>query len=279
MATKSVHVGLEHSTIDLAGPFLTASDAFEAEAVVNDAIAEGYNIITHECPPEDLASFPLRRRPPETDGVIRVVEIDGVDFTPCCGTHVRNTADLRLILFLGTERYKGMTRLFFVGGGRAVAAARASFRASREAGSILGVAYGDVGAEAGRVCARLKATQASMRSLVRARASTEAAAAISAAPSAGPIVLCFQDRDADAVIEACKAMAERGRMAIAASVPDLTVCVASHDADARLNERLLPILTQLGGKGGGSESFFRAFFAKKPDFDEFLSIARKKLQN
>jgi misacylated tRNA(Ala) deacylase len=79
-------------------------------------------------------------RLPEGLSVARVIQIEGVDVNPCCGTHVRNLAELQLIKFtgacvrpgrsrvivlsrqLGLEKKKGGVRVTFLAGGRALAA-------------------------------------------------------------------------------------------------------------------------------------------------------------
>ena len=120
-ATVSVHLSRERCFIDFDIPAIPDEDVAEAEDLVERIIADDYPIRIHSCPPEDLASFPLRKRPPQGEEVVRVVEIDGIDFTPCCGTHLGSTGELRLVRILGTEKYKGMTRLAFVAGSRAAA--------------------------------------------------------------------------------------------------------------------------------------------------------------
>jgi alanyl-tRNA synthetase len=304
-ATASFHLGVEDSTIDLAPPFIDIESAREAEKAVNAAIAADYRIHTHLCPPEDIASFPLRRRPPESEEILRVVEIDGLDYTPCCGTHASSTGRLRLLLVLGSEKYKGLTRIRFVAGGRAVAAAASCLALSQAVSRALGVGAADLEAEALRLVERAKGLQTELRSLVRTRARDEAEALIaggggeslSSLPYSvalgggpGPFVLCFADRDAEAALEACKALAERGRLAMAASLPDLVVCAVaparpsaaapgSAAASAALGSRLAPLAAAAGGKGGGGPAFFRASFPDGASLRSFLASASEILQN
>ena len=59
-----------------------------------------------------------RGLPPGHHGEVRLVEIAGVDLNTCGGTHLRSTAELEAIKFLGSEAIRGGTRLFYVAGGR-----------------------------------------------------------------------------------------------------------------------------------------------------------------
>lgn len=278
-ATKSVHVGAGLSTIDLDGPFLEGEGLLEAEAEVNKAIVEDYPVITHLCPPEDIATFPLRRLPPQGEEVIRVVEIDGLDFTPCCGTHLSSTGALRLVLLLGAEKYKGMTRLSFVAGERAVRYAARAKQDLREAARILGVGTDSLVAEARSALERLKSTEWDLKSTVRALAAAEAEAALTEAQPSGPVVLSYQDRKAELILDSAKALAGRGRVGLVASFSDLTACALAPDSSSHLGARLRPVSDSLGGKGGGSDAFFRATFPSADALNAFILAARAELSN
>ena len=89
--TVSMHLGDEICTIDVdqavtSGPLPAelSEDVLNAvEEAVADAIEENHPFVIHLCPPENVGSFPLRKVPPQGEEVIRVVEIEGNDFSPC----------------------------------------------------------------------------------------------------------------------------------------------------------------------------------------------------
>jgi alanyl-tRNA synthetase len=118
--TLSMHLGEDCCTIDVDSGTLTAEDLAAAEDAAFAVIEEDYPVIVHLCPPENIADFPLRKRPPEDESVIRVIEIDGYDFSPCCGTHLPSTGPIGIIKTIGLEKYKGMTRVSFLAGRRAL---------------------------------------------------------------------------------------------------------------------------------------------------------------
>lgn len=293
--TRSFHLGPERSTIDIDCKELPESDRAEAEKVINEAIAADYRIITHVCPPEDLNSFSLRRVPPKGEAVYHVVEIDGLDFTPCCGTHVRSTAELRLLLILGAERYKGMTRVHFVAGDRAVRLARESVLAARAAAKVLGCEPGEAGAEALRQAERLKAALSGRKAFLRAwaREKAEALPPSSQLPEwPGPggrgtvparmgqlLIVVLIDSDAEAALELAKSLAGQGRAALVASRADLSVTAVAPGPGAGLAELLGPPCAAAGGSGGGGPAFFRATFPSAASLDVFLANSGKKLQN
>ena len=65
-------------------------------------------IIWHEYTRDQLENSPAGMRvsakslPPEVK-TVRLVEIQGVDLNPCCGTHVPTTAALQMVKFLKAE--------------------------------------------------------------------------------------------------------------------------------------------------------------------------------
>ena len=60
------------------------------------------------------------RKEPAVDQNIRVIKIGNIDFSPCGGTHLKNTAELGMIKIIDVENYKGGLRLEFVCGKRAL---------------------------------------------------------------------------------------------------------------------------------------------------------------
>jgi alanyl-tRNA synthetase len=116
--TVSMHLGNEVCTIDVDTPELLEDTLVAVEEAVADTIEADSPVIIHLCPPERVSDFPLRKTPPQGEDVIRVVEIQGNDFSPCCGTHLKSTGRIGMLRILRAEKYKGMTRLYFIAGRR-----------------------------------------------------------------------------------------------------------------------------------------------------------------
>jgi alanyl-tRNA synthetase len=68
---------------------------------------------------EEAARLPLRKES-AVQGIIRVIEIDGFDWSPCGGTHAGRAGQVGLIAVKSFERAKRMTRVEFVCGRRAL---------------------------------------------------------------------------------------------------------------------------------------------------------------
>jgi alanyl-tRNA synthetase len=65
------------------------------------------------------------RKESTREGTLRIVSIEGVDRSACGGTHVRLSSEIGLVLTGKTEKIRGITRIEFVCGLRALHRARA----------------------------------------------------------------------------------------------------------------------------------------------------------
>jgi alanyl-tRNA synthetase len=122
--TVSSRLGSEASTIDVGVATLDEARLADAEARVNAIVLEDRPVIVHFPTADALAAMPLRR-PPKVTTDVRVVEVEGLDFSPCGGTHCARTGQVGPVRVTGTERYKGGLRVSFLAGQRALADARA----------------------------------------------------------------------------------------------------------------------------------------------------------
>lgn len=118
--TLSFHMGQESSTIDIAADSLTPEEVERVELLANQVVRANRPILTHLVEASEIGRFPLRK-PPAVDSGIRIVEIQGFDWSACGGTHVAATGQLGLIKVKSWERYKKGTRVEWLAGGRAMA--------------------------------------------------------------------------------------------------------------------------------------------------------------
>jgi alanyl-tRNA synthetase len=275
--TKSFHLGEDYCSVDIDLPSMAKEDADAVELAVIEAIREAYPVITHLCPPEDPSSFPLRRKPPEGESQLRILEIDGLDYTPCAGTHVRNTSELGLFRLLRWEKYKGMTRVYFLAGLRAYADYRSAAAELRQAAAAAGTH------ERGVAAALAEALEANKELGFRLKESLDAEAAASArlmslGQPEGPLSLILADADFQAAMRLAKALASEGRLALIASGPDQKLALGSPSAGPDLAAALRDTLKESGAKGGGGAAFFQAAFGDRPALERFMEEALCRLR-
>lgn len=118
--TVSFHLGTDYCTIDVETLDLAPIKLASIEIEVNRKIYENRMINSYFVTPEELAQLPLVKQPKVTKN-IRIVEIKGVEYNACGGTHVSSTGEIGMIKLLRTEKQKGNTRISFLCGFRALA--------------------------------------------------------------------------------------------------------------------------------------------------------------
>lgn len=126
--TVSSRLGATSCTIDVAKASLTDAELAKAEDLVNALGASDVPVHVLYPSPEELATLPLRKAPKVAEGV-RILDIEGFDMTPCGGTHCTRTGQFGQVRIVATEKYKGMLRLTFHAGRRALLDARARHEA------------------------------------------------------------------------------------------------------------------------------------------------------
>ncbi len=176
--TVSFHLSSESSTIDLAladgAERLTEAELNRVEDAVNRVVYEGRPLLSHWVE-RGLAEAMLARgdlrKIPDREGPLRVVQMQGIEFNACGGTHVQNTGAIGAVLVRKMEKVRQGWRVEFVCGLRAVRAARRDFSTLREVAQTLSVGAPDVPgrvdallAQAKRSAKELKLAQAAARS-------------------------------------------------------------------------------------------------------------------
>ena len=172
--TVSFHLGASSSTIDLALPAgmerLSAEDLARVEDAANEVVQEGRPLHTHWVQPE-MAQLMLARgdlrKLPERAGPMRIVQMQGIEFNACGGTHVGNTGAIGAILLRRVEKVKQGWRVEFCCGQRAVRVAREDFRLMSEVAKTLGTGAVDV---PGRVESLIEKSRVAAKEIKRLQA-------------------------------------------------------------------------------------------------------------
>ena len=126
--TVGFHMGEAVSTIDLDGEMPPAESLRDIEIELNKLVMKNIsissNIVSAEefkrlCFDKNSKCLAHSKLPGNTED-IRLVEIQGMDLNPCCGTHVSNTGEIGIIKIVGAKRVKKNTRIEFLCGLRGV---------------------------------------------------------------------------------------------------------------------------------------------------------------
>jgi alanyl-tRNA synthetase len=134
--TVSFHLGAGSSTVDVEAASLTPQQLERVEQRCADIVAEARPVrITFE---DASATLELRKASNRT-GTLRIVSIDNLDRSACGGTHLRTAAEIGPVFLGKLEKIRGITRLEFVCGVRALRRARADYRLLAAIGRALSV--------------------------------------------------------------------------------------------------------------------------------------------
>ena len=163
--TVSFHLGAAAATIDLAVERVSEEELRLVEAAANRLIYEDRVVRSMWASREEAEGMLERgelRKLPERSGAMRIVEMEGVEFNACGGTHVGSTGAIGGLLVRRVEKVRQGWRVEFCCGVRAVRAAGRDYARLRELGGMLSVGAADL---AGRVAGLIEDKKAAAKEL------------------------------------------------------------------------------------------------------------------
>ena len=198
--TKSFRV-LESSCeidIDLANP---GDEIIErALELANNVVWEDRAITIHRVSAAEAAVMPLRKET-SREGELRLIEIEGFDLTPCGGTHAYRTGEVGMIGMRSWARAKGLMRVEFVAGMRALADYRRANRSAREVAALFSCGRDDVAQHATQLVEENKELRRQLRALAEVAADIEAerlsVSALVLSDGTRVVAHVFEDRDTE----------------------------------------------------------------------------------
>ena len=119
VATVSVHQGSQFLSIEIADNSFSQENCYKVEDIANDKIIESLDVSYLEMSKEEAQKLDLRRSI-KVDGLIRIVKIDDADLIACGGLHLKNTSEIKRVMFCGVEKIRKHFRLLFKVGDMAV---------------------------------------------------------------------------------------------------------------------------------------------------------------
>ena len=262
MRTVSFHLGAETSSIDLALPegmqAISTEQMGAVETEVNRLVFEERVLTgrwhTREEAEAMLAAGHLRKLP-ERSGPMRVIEMAGVEFNACGGTHAASTGAIGSLLLRRFEKVKAGWRVEFVCGLRAVRTARRDFAVLSGVAATLTVAATDA---PGRVAALQEANRTAAkreRGLLEELAEVQANALLAKAPAGALVQAIFAEKPVEFAKRIALLVAQAGRPALigmteaAAGAVALALPTGWHRHAGNL---LRDVFAHHGARGGGS---------------------------
>ncbi len=257
-----------------------SSDKIErAVELANNVIWEDRAITIRHVTPEEAADLSLRKEP-SREGDLRLIEIEGFDLTPCGGTHAYRTGEVGMIAVRSWERAKGLTRIEFVAGTRALADYRKANRSAREVAALFSAARDDGPQLASQMLEENKDLHRRIRVLEEIAAEVEAAKLLANA-ARGVVTQVFEGRDAESLKKLAQALiANPGTIALLGSRDKDTarlVFARSSDAPGDMNLLMREACTMLDGRGGGKPDLAQGGGKRVAQLEAIIGLIRSKL--
>ncbi len=251
--TKSFRV-LEDSCqidVDLNNP--TTEIIERGVELANNVIWEDRTITIRSVSSDEVGSLPLRKEPAR-EGDLRLIEIEGFDLTPCGGTHAYRTGEVGMIAVRSWDRAKGLTRIEFVAGTRALADYRKANKSARDVAALFSTGRDDAPLLATQMVAEHKELNRRIRMLEEVAADVEAQKLLQSAQN-GVVVQIFDGRDAESLKKLAHALVANPQTVALLGARDgdtaRLVFARSADADGDMSLLMREACAALDGRGGG----------------------------
>jgi alanyl-tRNA synthetase len=270
--TLSFHLGAETATVEIGLARITEEEVDRVESRANAIVFEDRDIRIYFVPQPEIGRIPLRK-PPQKEGLIRVVEVSDFDYSACGGTHCRRTGEVGSIKITKWERIRNNIRFDFVCGTRALRDFGLKTSVARKMSALLSVQEREVPEAAARILADLKALRKKEKRYQEKIALYEAQEIIARAP--GPVIKAiWTDKTPEEARFLALNIIKRGRFVVLygvrAEARDHLILACSESLGLDIRE-LIPLLSPLlKGKGGGSSSLVEIVTEEKGRLDEAL---------
>jgi alanyl-tRNA synthetase len=269
--------------VELADP--TNERIERAVELANNVIWEDRPISILHITPEQAAELPLRKDPAR-QGELRLIEIEGFDLTPCGGTHAYRTGEVGMIAVRSWDRAKGMTRIEWVAGIRALADFRRANQSARAIAALFSGSRDDAPTLTEKLLEENKELHRRLRSLEDLAARVEAEELLgktTADPKGLRIVArVFDDRDADSLRRLALSLITHPQTVALLGSRDKEaariIFARSSDAPGDMNSLMREACVQLDGRGGGRPDLAQGGGRNVTKLDEAIQVAAEKIK-
>ena len=254
--TLSFHLGEETAMIEIGISKVADEDVERVERRANEIVFGDRAIKTYFVPGEKLGEIPLRK-PPKKEGLIRIVEVDGFDYSACGGTHCRRAGEIGLIKAPRWERIRNNLRFDFLCGWRALADYSLKNGVVRQLSGRFSVKEADVPVSVGKLSDEFKTAKKQLRKGEEKLAFFEAQDFIKRA--AGKIIVeVFGDRTPEGAKYLALNIIRQGEFAVLFGVKtelrSHLILASSDSLKLDLRPLVSVVSPAFNGRGGGGPS-------------------------
>jgi alanyl-tRNA synthetase len=282
--TRGFRMLEQYSEIDVALDAPTQEKIDRAVELASRIIWEDRPIHIRQVTREEAALLPLRKDSAR-EGELRLIEIEGFDLTPCGGTHAHRSGEVGIICVRSFERAKGLTRIEFVAGGRALADYNRANRTARNVAAMFSAGRDEAANLVAGMLEENKQLTRRVRALEEVAARVEAEELLTEATLLdGGVRLCtrvFEDRDAESLKKLAQALISHpATVALLGSIEAEAarlVFARSADATGDMNTLMRSVCELLEGRGGGRADMAQGGGRKLEKLTEAMEAAAHSL--
>jgi alanyl-tRNA synthetase len=275
--TVSFHLGQDYVTIDLDISELNQSQMEKIEQIANEEIYRNRSIHSYYVTSEELAKLPLLKMPKVTEN-IRIVEIEGIEYNACGGTHVLRTGEIGIIKLFKAEKQKGIIRLSFKCGSRAL-------QDLNEGQQILGKISAKFNTGRNEVISRIEKWEEERKRLeselakVKEENNAYVAKELLLKKEEDFLFHVFDNKSFNEIKELAIKIAHEHNLFILFAATEENKVILVHNGTKNLScgKFLKEHLGSFNGKGGGNDKTAQAGFQSKEDTVNFFEFAKQEI--
>lgn len=281
-ATLSFHLGEDYATIDVERAEWTQRELDTVEREVNIRIMRNLPVKSYFVSSEKAAKLPLVKAP-SVEGQVRIVEIEGIEYNACGGTHVSATGELGLLKLLRAEKQKGNLRLTFKTGLRALDEFAMQTKVLSSLSSKLSTPKEELVERLEKWTEEDRRKQSELNTLRQQSDAYEAQQLLNEAAHTGsPIAKLFSDRNVKELQSLATALtASNARLPILFGSLTEFKLILAHGGEAGFSCGALfkEMLPAFGGRGGGNDRSAQAGFAAEAELTACYDMLKQRLSD
>ena len=284
---KGFHMGEDYITIDidLDGRMLTEEELDLAEKTVNEAVWEDLPVtVTWFDDYESSLALPVRKKVPH-DGRVSVVTVGDLenpyDCIACCGTHPNTSGQVGLVALYKCEPNKGMNRVFFDCGQKALERLSGDFRLLADAAKRYSCSPADLPSRLDKEAENVSALKGRLASLAAYVTENEKKSILSdiAECRTGSYTYSSEILSTDELLKLGFAVMNEapGKLLMFLQPADKT-CLLFSSGEAKCGQLVKENAKAYGGRGGGRDDNARAIFSETRDMKAFANHIAEVVQ-
>ena len=272
-ATLSFAIGPEHSSIEIGRSALNEEEIRDIENECARLIFA--NLPVRIFTSRDLSALKLRK-PPKTQGIIRIVEIDGFDQSACGGTHLRSSAEIGLLKIVRTDHIRNNVRLYYLAGLRALGDYQLKHEAMARIQHSITLPWMEIPAQVEKLVSEKDNLRRTLKKSQRRELEKEIAAAAAAAETM--VIREFNGLDSVEMRFFTISLVNQGKQVLAYTQdPQKYIVIGRGKGSFDLRQISAQIFALLGGKGGGRENLLEGRGQNFSKISEVIALLQTSL--